>query len=349
MRILRPPNTFRVLLPALLLISVFICGLFFRWWALLIAIPLAILIHWTISAFLGLRYSNRSINRYWKMLKEGYSKDEALLEFSKMAHPKLDEQTHKEIISKFNDIEMLTFFLDSLPSNTESNECAKEIKDRSSIFYFREGKYRQPVVKKKMEKLMNFAVTQDALGENILLYLKNTNPWSDLKDATNARLSELLQGDFTALKHFVEISKNYRLVTGNFLELEKIYSKIDELLCYFSITLGRLGAQLMMDYTKRNVEAAFRDSIRSYELSIKLDPLQIPSYGSLALIWGDGMGKRAKGNVYCELGIRAYGLLSGLDANNLTYYHKALLSDQMTIEQLYELRRRFSNNVEREL
>lgn len=343
MKSIRPPNTERIFLPILLFILVFTFFWFLRWIGLLIAIPFTIIIHWSINSILGVRYWNKCLKEYRRLLNNNFSKKEALLKISQMVHPKLKLETHNEIVDKFSDIDLLVLFIgDSLPSNAKWDKHALEIKNKTSILYFRDGKYRQTIRKERVNELKGVAVTQSAEKDNILSYLKHRNLWASLKDYTQVHISEIFEGDFTSFKDFIEISETYNLVIHNYAELEKDFPELKELFCYFSVTLLRLGADLMQDYANRGIEEAQTDAIKSYETSIKLNLFQIPSYVALALIWGEGLDNCSKAVEYCNKGIQTFAKMENMEREKLSYYNQALLTDSSLIQNLKELKREFT-------
>ena len=77
------------------------------------------------------------------MRARDYSNEEALLEISGKRHPELSENTHTEIIGKFNDIGLLANFLTgALPDGKVEDKIALEILRDTTIQYQGPGRYK---------------------------------------------------------------------------------------------------------------------------------------------------------------------------------------------------------------
>jgi len=110
---------------------------------IIIAIPVAILIFLIMKSIQGVRYWNRCEKEYDSMRARNYSNEEALLEMSKKRHPELSENTHTEIIGKFNDIGLLVNFLTgALPDGKVEDKIALEILSDTTIQYQGPGRYK---------------------------------------------------------------------------------------------------------------------------------------------------------------------------------------------------------------
>ena len=110
---------------------------------IIVAIPVAIIIFLIIKSIQGVRYWNRCEKEYDSMRARDYSNDEALLEISKKRHPELPQETHTEIIRKFNDVPLLVNFLTgALPNGKVEDKIALEILGDTTIQYQGPGKYK---------------------------------------------------------------------------------------------------------------------------------------------------------------------------------------------------------------
>lgn len=110
---------------------------------IIIALPVAIIIFFIIKSMQGVRYWNRCEKEYDSMRTRDYSNEEALLVISKKRHPELSENTHTEIIGKFNDLPLLVnFFTGALPDGKVEDKVALEILRDTTIQYLGPGKYK---------------------------------------------------------------------------------------------------------------------------------------------------------------------------------------------------------------
>ena len=140
---IKPQNTYRRILPFLLVICTCIFLYFFGWIGFVLGIPIAILLNMIIHSILGVRYWNNCRTVYESLIAKNYTKNEALIEISKSAHPELSLSTHTAIINKFNDLNLLVVFLTgALPPSDNDNEFALEILNRTSIQHFGGDRYK---------------------------------------------------------------------------------------------------------------------------------------------------------------------------------------------------------------
>lgn len=143
MKKIKPPNTYRYILPSLLFICICIFFYFFRWIGYILGIPVAILLNMIIHSIIGVRYWNNCRDVYESLMAKNYTKNKALMEISIGAHPELSLNTHTKIIDKFNDIDLLVnFFTGALPPGNNRDEFASEILDNTSIQHLGGDRYK---------------------------------------------------------------------------------------------------------------------------------------------------------------------------------------------------------------
>jgi len=187
-------------------------------------------------------------------------------------------------------------------------------------------------------------VTHQATSGDIYSYLKNKEYWKDLDSSILKNLSKIFEGDFSSFKDFVNISEHYNLLKENYLKLAEGFKKPKELIPYFVLTLERSGARLMEFFSNKGDEGYKVDAKKCYELSIKLNPFFIPSYGALALVYGHFDNNIDKAIEYCNKGIAVFEELKKLQKEQISYYDRVLLSDTSTIEYLEELKNEFKSS-----
>ena len=142
---MRPPNSINWYRIAFLLI---ICSgilyFFLGWIGYILGIPIAILLNMTIFSVMGVCYWNNCRKVYESMISENYTKNEALLEISKRAHPEFHLNTHHQIVNKFNDIDLLVNFITgALPGDNKTNDqFALEVLENTSIYPLGGNKYK---------------------------------------------------------------------------------------------------------------------------------------------------------------------------------------------------------------
>ncbi|MFC1548807.1 hypothetical protein ACFL5E_02490 [Candidatus Omnitrophota bacterium] len=127
----------------------FIVGIFvaifyslWGWIGAAIAIPVAIVVNMSIGAFQAVRLQTQCQKEYHTLSATGLSHEESLLILSKSFHPELSESTHKQIISKFNDIDRLVcFYTGALPEDPRRDESALEILNKTTMTKKGEGAY----------------------------------------------------------------------------------------------------------------------------------------------------------------------------------------------------------------
>lgn len=137
MKKIKPPNTYRYLLPILLVICISVFLYFFGWVGYIIGIPVGFLLNMIIHSIIGVRYWNNCRTVYESMIAKNYTKNEALKEISKSAHPELSLSTHTAIIDKFNDLDLLVNFITgALPPDDNDDKFALEILDNTLIQHF---------------------------------------------------------------------------------------------------------------------------------------------------------------------------------------------------------------------
>lgn len=152
MRKIKPLNTYRYILPFLLVICIYIFLYFFGWIGFILGIPIAVFLNMIIDSIIGVRYWNNCRIVYESMIAKNYTKDEALIEISESAHPELSLSTHTAIINKFNDLGLLVNFMTgALPSGDNDDEFALEILDNTSIQHFGGDRYKV-VTKRKWNR-----------------------------------------------------------------------------------------------------------------------------------------------------------------------------------------------------
>ncbi len=117
---------------------------FFGWIGFIIGIPIAIILTMIIFSVMGVRYWNNCRRLYESLISNNYTKDEALTEVSKRAHPEFQLNTHHQIINKFNDIDLLVNFITgALPGdNKTDDQFALEILENTSIYHQGANKYK---------------------------------------------------------------------------------------------------------------------------------------------------------------------------------------------------------------
>jgi len=269
---MRPPqaiNWFRI---AFLQVSCSgVLYFFFGWIGFIIGISIAIILNMIIFSVLGMRYWNNCRKLYDSLISNNYTKEEALTEISKRAHPEFHLRTHRQIINKFNDIDFLVNFITgALPGdNKTDDEFALEILDDTSIQYFGGDRYKVITKRKRNKPTGNSIVTHQAKSDDIYNYLKYREHWKELNDAILENLSKIFDGDFSSFKDFVNISEHYNLLKKNYLELAKGINP-KEIIPYFALTLEKSGKRLMEFFSKKSNEDYKIDAKKCYELSIKL-------------------------------------------------------------------------------
>jgi len=142
---MRPPkaiNWFRIVF-----LQVISCGIlyfFFGWVGFVIGIPVAVIFNMIIFSAMGLRYWNDATTLYNSLMSKEFTKDEALAEISKRAHPEFQLSTHHQIVSKFNNIDLLiNFIAGALPGgNKTDDQFALEILKNTSIYHQGGNKYK---------------------------------------------------------------------------------------------------------------------------------------------------------------------------------------------------------------
>lgn len=142
---MRPPeaiNWFRIVS-----LQVICCGMlyfFFGWIGFVIGIPVAVIFNMIIFAAMGLRYWNNTRDLYESLMSKDFQKCEALTEISKRAHPEFQLSTHHQIVTKFNDIDLLiNFITGALPGdNRTDDQFALEILENTSIHHQGGNKYK---------------------------------------------------------------------------------------------------------------------------------------------------------------------------------------------------------------
>ena len=140
---LRPPNTFRYILPVLLFICIGISFYFLRWFGYLVGIPIAIFLNMLIHSVLGVRYWNNCRTIYESLITQHHTENEALLEISRNAHPELSLDTHTAIIDKFNNLDLLINFMSgALPPGNNTDEFALEVLNNTTIQHLRGNRYK---------------------------------------------------------------------------------------------------------------------------------------------------------------------------------------------------------------
>lgn len=180
-----------------------------------------------------------------------------------------------------------------------------------------------------------------AKSGHIYTYLKHRKHWKELREDVLKNISKIFEGYFSDFNTFVDISEDYNLVKENYLKLAESFSEPKEVIPYFALTLERLGARLMEEFSKNREESFKIDAEKCYKLSIKLNPFLYPSYGALALVYGGFDDNVDKAIEYCDKGIEAFEKLQQTPNEQLSYYDRALLSDTSTIEYLKELKNEF--------
>lgn len=338
----KPPNIYNKY--RLFLLGVCICVFiyFLGWFAFILGIPIAIFLNRIIVSMLGVRYWSSCRTAYESLIAKNYTKNEALIEISKSAHPELSLSTHTEIINKFNDIDLLVNFITgALPSGNNDDEFALEILYNTSIQHFGGDKYKVVTTRRRNKPTGKSTVTHQAKSGDIYTYLKHREYWKELDDDILENLSKIFDGDFSSFNDFINISERYNLLKENYLKLANGFKEPKELIPYFAVTLERSGARLMEFFSNKGDGGHKVDAKKCYELSMKLNPF-IPSYGALAAVYGleDNIDKAIE---YCDKGIEAFEKLRKSSENELSYYNQALLLDTSTLELLKELKTQFLN------
>ncbi|HUU87945.1 MAG TPA: hypothetical protein VMX17_09340 [Candidatus Glassbacteria bacterium] len=342
MKKIKLPNTFRYILPFLLVICPLFVYCFFRWIGFILGIPIAILLNIIIHSILGMRYWNNCRTIYESLIAKNYTKNEALIEISKSAHPELSLSTHTAIINKFNDLNLLVIFITgALPPGNNDDEFALGMLDHTSIQYFGGDRYKVVTKRKWNRPDEKSMVTHQAKYDDIYTFLKHRKHWKELNNSILENLSKIFEGDFSSFNDFVNISEHYSLLKENYLGLAKGFKESKELIPYFALTLERSGARLMELFSKKGDEGHKVDAKKCYELSIKLNPFLIPSYGGLAVVYGHSDNNVDVAIEYCDKGIEVFEELKKTPKEQISYYDRALLLDTSTIEYLEGLKNEF--------
>ncbi len=340
MKKIKPPNSFNwYRTAALFTIFNLTVYYFFGWVSFILAIPITFLTNMMIVSVMGVRYWNKCKTVYESLIAKNYTKNEALIEISKSAHPEFSLSTHTAIINKFNDLDILVnFFTGALPSGNNDDGFALEILNDTSIQHFGGDRYKVVTSRKRNRATGKTTVTHQANSFDIYTYLKHREHWKELNDGILENLSKIFEGDFSSFNDFVNISERYNLLKENYLELAKGFKEPKELIPYFAVTLERSGARLMEFFSNKGDKGHKVDAKKCYELSIKLNPFLIPSYGSLASVYGGFDDNIDKAIEYCNKGIEAFEKLKKSPKGQLSYYDQALPSDTSTIDFLKVLR-----------
>jgi len=343
MKKIKPPNSLSWNRLALLFLICNTISLFiFGWVGFIFGIPTAILLNMIIVSIMGVRYWNNCRTVYESLIAKNYTKEEALIEISKSAHPEISLSIHTEIIKKFNDIDLLVnFFTGALPSYKTDDKFALEILENTSIYHFGGDKYKVVTKRKWSKPTGKSTITDQAKSGDIYTYLKHREHWKELNDSILENLSKIFEGDFSSFNDFVNISERYNLLKENYLKLAKDFIEAKELIPYFAVTLERLGAMLMEKFSQNSDDDYKMAAKRCYELSIKLNPFLIPSYGALASVYGGFDDNIDKAIEYCNKGMEAFEKLQKTSQEHLSYYDQALLSDTSTIDFLKALKNEF--------
>lgn len=342
MKKIKPPNTFRYLLPILLVICISVFLYFFGWIGSIIGIPIAFLLNMIINSIMGVRYWNNCRTVYEFLMAKNYTRNQALIEISKSAHPELSLSIHTEIINKFNDLDLLVNFITgALPPGNNDDDFALEILNNTSIQHFGGDRYKVVSSRKRNRATGKTTVTHQATSGDIYSYLKNKEYWKELDSSILENLSKIFEGDFSCFNDFVNISEQYKLLKENYLKLAEDFTEAKELIPYFAVTLERSGAMLMEKFSQDGNDNYKMVAKKCYELSIKLNPFLIPSYGALASVYGGFDDNIDKAIEYCNKGMEAFEKLQKTPKKQLSYYDQALLSDTSTLEFLKALKNEF--------
>jgi hypothetical protein len=98
---------------------------FWQFWGIigvLIAIPVAILTNMIIGSIQGVKCWNQCSKDYNALCRDGMGHEDAMIEISKSFYSDVDLDTHKKIISKFNNIDLLVnFYTGALPETRHSD------------------------------------------------------------------------------------------------------------------------------------------------------------------------------------------------------------------------------------
>lgn len=180
-------------------------------------------------------------------------------------------------------------------------------------------------------------ITHQAKSDDIYIYFKQRKYWKELKDDVLKYMGTIFDGDFSSFNDFVDISEHYNLLKENYLKLAEDTPGVENLISLFAATLERLGAMLIERFYKSDNDNYKTTAKICYELSIKLNPFLIPSYGALATVYGysDNIDEAIK---YCDKGIRAFGELQKTPEDELSYHNRALSSDTSILAFLKELK-----------
>jgi len=139
---IKPPNTVHYFL-LISCVCTFSLLYFFGWIGLLLGPLIAIFFSIAMDSILGVRYWNNCRTVYEFLIAKKYTKNQALIEISKSAHPELSLDVHSKIITKFNNIDLLVNFLTgALPAGRSNDESALEILNNTSIQHLGGDKYK---------------------------------------------------------------------------------------------------------------------------------------------------------------------------------------------------------------
>ncbi len=174
--------------------------------------------------------------------------------------------------------------------------------------------------------------------DSIYYFLKHRKYWKELIDDVLKEIGEIYKNDLSDFNDFVRISEHYNLTQANYLRLQEGFSKPKELIPYFALTLERCGAMLMEEFSKSDDGNYKEDAKECYQLSLKLNPFLVPSYGALAYIFAFSDNNVEIAIDYCNKGIKAFKNLRKIPHGELSNYNKALLSDPSAFEHLKELK-----------
>lgn len=143
----------------------------------------------------------------------------------------------------------------------------------------------------------------------VLVYLKTNNRWSELGDKILIKLSGIFENDTASFKDFVTISEHYNLIKKKFLEIVKMEKDIDCALFLFADVFHSLGADLMKQFSQNSNDDYKTTATICYKLSVKINPLALPAYISLAVVYGTFDGDVKTAVNYCDLGIKMFNKL----------------------------------------
>ena len=327
--------------PFLFIACGFVFFYFFGWIGLCLGFPVAFFLKMTISSIIGVRYWNNCAVMYEHLIAEDCTKDEALLKISKITHPELSINTHMAIINRFDNIDFLVnFFTGGIGLNKVDNEFALDILEHTSIEYLGPGRYKVVTKYKQNNSIRKGAKINQTELDNMHISLKHRKYWQELNGDVLENLYQIFEGDFTSFKDFVDISEHYNLLKENYLELAKEFKEPKELIPYFALTLERSGAKLIESFSKNNNENYKIDAKKCYEVSIKLNPFLIFSYGALAIVY-DSEGDTDKATEYYDKGIKAFENLQNIPKEELSYYNQALVSNDSALQLLKGIEKDF--------